>query len=42
MGIRAVIYVDDGIVAVEGEHNARHISMLIQKDLQNAGFISQT
>ena len=29
MGIRAVIYVDDGIVAVEGEHNARHVSMLI-------------
>ena len=40
MGIRAVIYVDDGIVAVEGEHSARHVSMLIQKDLQNAGFIT--
>ena len=40
MGIRAVIYVDDGIVAVEGEHNAQTVSMLIQKDLQNSGFIT--
>ena len=40
MGIRAMIYVDDGIVAVEREYNARHVSMLIQKDLQNAGFIT--
>ena len=39
MGIRAVVYVDDSIVAVKGENNAQHFSMVIQKDLQDAGFI---
>ena len=38
MSIRAVIYVDNGIVAVEGEHSVQHVSMVIQKDLQDAGF----
>ena len=40
MGIRAVIYIDDGIVAVDGEHKAQEVSMAIQKDLQDAGFIT--
>ena len=39
MGIRAVVCVDDGIVAVEVERNAQHVSMIVQKDLQDAGFI---
>ena len=33
-------YVWAVVEAVEGEHNAQHISMLIQKDLQNTGFIT--
>ena len=39
MGIRAVMYID-GIVAVDGELKAQEVSMAIQKDLQDAGFIT--
>ena len=40
MGIRAVMYIDDGIVAVDGEHKAQEVSMTVQKDLQDVGFIT--
>ena len=40
MGIRAVMYVGDEIVAVDGEHKAQEVSMAVQKDLQDAGFIT--
>ena len=40
MSIRAVMYIDDEIVAVDGEHKAQEVSMAIQKDLQVAGFIT--
>ena len=39
-GIRVIIYIDDGIVAVEGEEKAKLLSTLIQNDLRQAGFIT--
>ena len=34
MGIRVVIYVDDGIVIVEGAHKAQEVNAVIQRNLQ--------
>ena len=40
MDIRAVMYLDDGIVAVEGEHKAQEVSTVVQKNLKDSGFIT--
>ena len=34
------MYIDDRIVAVDGEHKAQEVSMTVQKDLQDVGFIT--
>lgn len=39
-GIRAIVYIDDGIVAVEGEVKAQHVSKMVQRDLEKAGLIT--
>jgi len=39
-GLQAVIYLDDGIVAVSGEWEAQNASAQIQHDLSSAGFIT--
>ena len=39
-GIKAVVYIDDGIVAVEGKDKAHKVSLMVQDDLKNAGFIT--
>ena len=37
MGIRVVIYVDDGIVIMEGAHQAaQEVSAVIQRNLQDS------
>ena len=38
-GIRAIVYLDDGIVAAKGESSARGTSNKIQEDLEKAGFV---
>lgn len=38
-GLKAIIYIDDGIVAVKGEGNAKKESLMVRKDLENAGFV---
>ena len=38
-GLKAIVYLDDGIVAVEGWEKALHESKLVQGDLKEAGFI---
>ena len=38
-GIRAVVYLDDGIVVVKGEEEAKRVSQQVQDDLVNAGLI---
>ena len=39
-GIRAIVYIDDGIVAVEEEEKAHQVSEMIQSDLEQAGFVT--
>ena len=39
-GIRAIVYIDDGIVAVEGEAQAQQVSTMVQVDLEKAGFVT--
>ena len=39
-GIRAIVYIDDGIVAVEEEEKAYQVSEVIQSDLEQAGFVT--
>ena len=39
-GIRAIVYIDDGIIAVEGEVQAQQVSSMVQADLEKAGFIT--
>ena len=39
-GLRTVLYLDDGIVAVKGKENAEHESRQIQLDLSKAGLIA--
>ena len=34
------MYIDNGIVAVDREHIAQKVSLAVQKDLQDAGFIT--
>lgn len=38
-GIRVILYLDDGVVAVEHEVEAKKTSMLVQNDLIRAGFV---
>ena len=38
-GIRTIVYIDDGIVAVEGKQNTLMVSHQVQQDLRNAGFV---
>ena len=38
-GIRVIIYIDDGIVAVEGKQEAKRISFIVQKDLSRSGLV---
>ena len=38
--MQAVVYLDDGIVAVSGEREAQKASTQIQCDLSSAGFIT--
>ena len=38
-GLRAVMYVDDGIVAAKGLETANRIKVRVQQDLVTAGFI---
>ena len=38
-GFRAIVYIDDGIVAAEGEQNAVAVSNQVREDLKSAGFI---
>ena len=39
-GIRAVIYIDHGIVVITGEREAHATSLRVQEDLRNAGFVT--
>ena len=34
------MYIDDGIVAVEGKEKAHEVSLMVQEDLKNADFIT--
>ena len=38
-GLKAIIYLDDGIVAVQGFERALHESMLVKGDLEKAGLV---
>jgi len=38
-GLIAIIYLDDGIVSVKGEHQTIEASTLVKLDLENAGFV---
>jgi len=38
-GLKAIIYLDDGIVSVKGEHQAIEASTQVKRDLDNAGFV---
>jgi len=40
--IRALVYLDDGIVAVAGKEPAEQASKQIREDLANAGLIENT
>ena len=39
-GLRTVLYLDDGIVAIKGKENAEHESRQVQLDLSKAGLIA--
>ena len=41
-GIRAIVYIEDGIVAVEGEAQAQQVSTMVQVDLEKAGFVTNS
>ena len=38
-GFRAIVYIDDGIVAAEGEQNALAVNNQVREDLKSVGFI---
>ena len=38
-GLKAIVYLDDGIIAVKGESEAQNESSRVQNDLQCAGFV---
>ena len=39
IGLKAIIYLDDGIVAVRGKNRAISESVLVKSDSKNAGFV---
>lgn len=39
LGICVVVYLDDGLVAVEGRQKANEVSKLVQEDLTRAGWV---
>ena len=39
-GVRVILYLDDGIVAVEGKEEALETSLKVQRDLARAGFVA--
>ena len=41
-GLKAIVYCDDGIVAVKGEHRALEQSMLVRHELECAGFVEKS
>ena len=38
-GLKAIVYLDDGIVAINGERRAQEEIILVRRELENAGFI---
>ena len=38
-GLKAIIYIDDGTIAVKGEDNAKRESFMVRIDLESAGFV---
>ena len=38
-GLKAIIYLDDGTVAVRGNDRAINESVIVKSDLENAGFV---
>ena len=38
-GLKAIIYINDRIVAVKGKDNARRESQMVERDLESAGFV---
>ena len=41
-GLKAIIYIDDGIVAVKGKDNAMRESQMVRRYLESAGFVVNT
>ena len=41
-GLKAIMYFNDGIVSVKGEHQATEASARVKLDLENAGFVVNT
>jgi len=41
-GLKAIIYLNDGIVSVKGERQAREAVVLVKWDLENVGFVINT
>ena len=41
-GLKAIVYLDDGIVSVKGEQQAVEASAQVKLDLENAGFVINT
>ena len=41
MGLRALVYLDDGLCAVEGRQNAEAASAMVQSTLEQAGFVAR-
>ena len=38
-GLKAIIYINDGIITVKGEDNAKRESLMVRSDLESAGFV---
>ena len=41
-GLKAILYLDDGIVSVKGEQQARNASVQVKTNIENASFIINT
>ena len=41
-GLKAIVYLDDGIIAVKGETAALEASTQVKQDLESAGFVTNT
>ena len=41
-GLKAIVYLDDGIIAVKGETAALEASSRVKQDLESAGFVTNT